>query len=346
MPLPLIIGGIAAAAAAAGVGSGVHGAVKMKEASNISKDAQKRNEENVAKLEDANKKMLEVTDALGKHELEILASFSRFSETVEKIQNKPEFKEIKKDGVTISTYTPQEVKDVSVGAGVLLGGLGGAALGTAGGFAAAGATTAAVMALGTASTGAAIGSLSGIAATNATLAALGGGALAAGGGGMALGSAVLGGATLGAGLLIGGLIFNAVGGKISEKAEESWQQMKENEKKIKSLCVYLAKLQEIAEHFNKALSKVGAFYEVNVSKLETAVSNKIFQDGVCDYNKFSDEQKLTLENTALLVGLLYEMCKVELVKKAEKKDELNEINESGVNVAIEKSEAVLAKLSA
>lgn len=68
-------------------------------------------------------------------------------------------------------------ESVAVGAGVLLGGLGGAAVGIAGAFAASGATTSAVMALGTASTGTAISSLSGIAATNTTLAALGGGAL-------------------------------------------------------------------------------------------------------------------------------------------------------------------------
>ena len=53
-------------------------------------------------------------------------------------------------------YDKEEISKVSVGAGVLMCGIGGAALGTAGGFAAAGATTAAVMALGTASTGTAI----------------------------------------------------------------------------------------------------------------------------------------------------------------------------------------------
>ena len=46
-------------------------------------------------------------------------------------------------------------------------------------------------AVGTASTGTAISSLTGVAATNAATAWLGGGALAAGGGGMALGSIVL-----------------------------------------------------------------------------------------------------------------------------------------------------------
>ncbi len=62
----------------------------------------------------------------------------------------------------------------------------------------AGASTAAsawflVGAAGVASTGASIGGLSGAAATSATLAWFGGGAVAAGGGGIALGSAVLGG---------------------------------------------------------------------------------------------------------------------------------------------------------
>ena len=113
----------------------------------------------------------------------------------------------------------------------VLGGLGGAGLGAAGGFAAAGATTAAVMALGTASTGTAIASLSGVAATNATLALLGGGTLAAGGGGMAAGAAALGAATLGVGLLVGGIIFSFTGGKLSDKADEAWAQMKKAEEK-------------------------------------------------------------------------------------------------------------------
>ena len=346
MPLPLIIAGIAAAAGAAGVGSGIHGAVKMKEASDTVKAAQKRNEKNVARLEDCNKSTMEVMDALGNREMKILASFKRFSDAFEKIQNRPEFKDIDKGDVTISAYTPQKIKDAAVGAGVLLGGLGGAALGTAGGFAAAGATTAAVMALGTASTGTAIASLSGVAATNATLAALGGGALAAGGGGMALGSMILGGATLGVGLLIGGLIFNAAGGKISDKADKAWQQMKENEKKIDTVCEYLERLKFVASSYDVALQQVEANYELYLSKLEKIVANRIVVNGVCDYNNFAGDEKNLLESTVLLVGLLYEMCKVQLVKKNENENELNEINEADAIKMIEKSKSALEKVVA
>jgi hypothetical protein len=75
-------------------------------------------------------------------------------------------------------------------------------------------TVALVGLFGTASTGAAIGGLSAAAAWNATLAWLGGGSLAAGGGGMALGTIVLGGIAVAPALMIGGFVL----GKEGEKA--------------------------------------------------------------------------------------------------------------------------------
>ncbi|MCG6134311.1 MAG: hypothetical protein MET45_06560 [Nostoc sp. LLA-1] len=71
---------------------------------------------------------------------------------------------------------------------------------------------------GTASTGAAIGGLSGAAAWNATLAWLGGGSLAAGGGGMALGTLVLGGIAVGPALMIGGFVLGGQGEKALTEA--------------------------------------------------------------------------------------------------------------------------------
>lgn len=352
MPLPFIIGAIGVVAGACGIGTGIHGGVKMKRASDTVKSAQRRNEENVSKLENVNTETMQIMDALGKHEMEIISSFQRFSDAFEKIKNKPSFAEIKKDGVHLNEYTPQEVKDAAVGASVLLGGLGGAALGTAGGFAAAGGTTAAVMALGTASTGTAISTLSGVAATNATLAALGGGSLAAGGGGVALGTAVLGGATLGVGLLIGGIIFSIAGSSVSEKAENAWNQMLENEKKINSICDYLDRLRTVASSFDSALEQVEKVYLDYLSRLECTIKEqlrkkfflaRLFSKKV-DYNKFSNNQKQILENTTLLVKLLYEMCKLQLVEKADSEEALNTINENEIQIQIENSENLLYSL--
>lgn len=77
--------------------------------------------------------------------------------------------------------------------------------GTVAGVSTALGTWALVSTTATASTGTAIGTLSGAAATNATLAWLGGGSVAAGGGGMTLGAAVLGGIVVVPALVLGGI---------------------------------------------------------------------------------------------------------------------------------------------
>lgn len=341
MPLPFILGAAAAIAGVAGVGSGVHGAVKMKEANDTMKAAEYRHNQNVRKFEDYNKSTNKKMDELGELELSILNGFKDFSDTIEKIQNRPQFKQYSKEGVTLPKYDQESLKSVSVGAGVLLGGLGGAVAGTAGGFAAAGATTSAVMALGTASTGTAIASLSGAAATNATLAALGGGAIAAGGGGIALGTTILGASTLGVGLLIGGAIFNITGGKLSAKADEAYYQMKKAEDTINRACNYLADLESTAARYINALNEVRAKYLENFNYVSFAV-NQLHKT---DWNEFSVHEKKIIENTVLLVGLLYKMCQVTFVKKAENENEMNTINKTDINGAIKDSRQILASMA-
>lgn len=341
MPLPFILGLGAVVAGAAGVGSGIHGAVKMKEANDTINIANSRHKENIEKLESHNESANKQMDKLGKLELGILQGFKEFSDIIEKIQNRPKFKEYNKDGVVLPEYDIEQLCNVSVGAGVLLGGLGGAAAGTAGGFAAAGATTAAVMALGTASTGTAIASLSGAAATNATLAALGGGALAAGGGGIALGTTVLGAATFGVGLLVGGAIFNATGGKLSEKADEAYWQMRKAEETINKACEFLSDLKKTAKRYRKSLNTVFDKY----TEVFHSVSYTVNTLNKTDWNDFSEAERLSTQNTVLLVGLLYKMCQVSLVNKVENEEEVNEVNKEAVNAAIQDSELVLGDIA-
>ena len=342
MPLPLIpliIGGAAALAGAGGVGAGIHGAVKMKDAKDTMESADRRHRRNIARFEEQNEVTTTEMDNLGTLELEILNSFSEFSDIFEKIHNRPEFNAIVSD-VELPKYNPQELKNVSIGAGVLLGGLGGAAMGTAGGFAAAGATTSAVMALGTASTGTAIASLSGAAATNATLAALGGGALAAGGGGMALGSAILGGATLGVGLLVGGVIFSITGKKLSDKADKAWSQMLQAEEEINKICDYLVELDNVAGQYYHTMSAVKKIYDEKLQNMVTLVT--VFNRR--DWNEYAKEEKAIVENTSLLVKLLFDMCKVQVVEKTGE-NELNKINHNGIMREIEYVGTEIVKIS-
>ena len=273
-------------------------------------------------------------DELGTLELEILKSFDEFSDTIERIQNRPQFKEYTKDGVKLPAYDKETLKKVSVGAGVLLGGLGGAAVGAAGGFAAAGATTSAIMALGTASTGTAIASLSGVAATNATLAALGGG-------GIALGTTILGATTLGAALLVGGVIFNITGGKLSDKADEAWEQMKKAEKTIDFACRYLNELNAASVAYKKSLLSVRDKYK----EIFGYVSYTVNSLHKTDWHAFSQEEKIATENSVLLIGLLYKMCQVSLVNKAKYQNDFNSVYISEINESISNADNVMKSLA-
>lgn len=334
MPLPFIIGAAAAAAAATGITTGVRGAVKMKNAQETMKEASKRHEQNMARYKSQSADTTTVMDKLGEKELGILKSFSEFSDLFEKIHNRPEFKAYSTENVTIPAYSTEELRKVSVGAGVLMGGLGGAALGTAGGFAAAGATTAAVMALGTASTGAAISGLTGVAATNATLAALGGGAIAAGGGGIALGTTILGAATAGIGLMVGGIVFNITGASLSKKADEAWDQMVEAAKQINKVCTYLNVLKNTADKYYSSIDRVDAVYRRHLSALDAIINI----NGKTEWSLFTDREKIVTENAVLLVQLLYKMCQVKLVLVSEKKDETNKVNSSEVDEMVKTAE--------
>ena len=343
MPLPLFLGIAAAVAAGAGVGLGVNGGVKMKKANDKLKMADKRNKLNYDRLERMNHSACSQMDKLGKNEIRILFDFKLFSDLFEKIHNKPEFKNLSIGGVEIPKFEGEEIKKVSVGAGVLVGGLGGAALGAAGGYAAAGATTAAVMALGTASTGTAIASLSGAAATNATLAALGGGSLAAGGGGMALGATMLGAATLGVGLLVGGVIFNFAGSSISGKADKAWEQMLSNERQINTICNYLSDLSDTAVRYNSVLIKMKNLYHEQLKKMQGIVDKHLI-NGRVNWNSLSDEEKTVIENMVLIVSVLYNMCKVKLVKKRGNSD-MNEINTVEINKATNDANKVITEFN-
>ena len=97
MPLPIILGIGAAIAGVAGIGSSVSGASKMKEANDTMKLAEDRHNKNIEKFERKSELTNKKMDELGELELQILKGFDDFSNTIEKIQNRPQFKQYNKD---------------------------------------------------------------------------------------------------------------------------------------------------------------------------------------------------------------------------------------------------------
>lgn len=263
MPIPIILGIGAAIAAAGGIGAGAHGAKKMKDANDTLKLAKREHESDMERFKNKENSTNQVMDSLGKFELNISKDFDKFSDLIEKIQNRSDFKEIKKDNIKLPDIDLRELKEVSVGAGIILGGTTGAVAGTIGG---------------------------------------------------------------GVGLLVGGVIFGITGSKLSDKADEAFSQMMKNKDKINKICKYLQELEDTASIHFKSLSKAKEKYEECFYRISYIVNNL----RIVDYNKFSYEDKKTLENLSLLVKLLYDMCKINLVNKSNNDTEINTVNKNAV----------------
>ena len=60
----------------------------------------------------------------------------------------------------------------------------------------------------------------------------------------------------------------------------------------------------------------------------------------------ADEEKLATQNSVLLVGLLYKMCKVNLVKKAANEDEMNSVNKIEVESNMQHAQKVMNDIAA
>lgn len=336
MAVPIILAVIGVTGAVSGLAMGVDGTKKIRTAKESFGEAEQIQKNAIDLFEVKSKKAIFKMDDLGKQELRILSTFDRFSDYIEKIQGRPLFRKIKIECPDFEELDVKELKKASIGANVLLSGLGGAAAGTAGGFAAAGAVTSAVFALGTTSTGIAISELSGVAATNATLAAIGGGSLAAGGGGMALGSTVLGGMAAGIGIMFGGLVFEITGENLNKYADKAMAEAKNTEQNVSKIVEYYNKLIVTTDAFGRVMAKIANRYIYSFQNMINIIDSK---DNY-DWSNFSEKEKLVIENTILYVGLLYNICKVQLVKKTN--EALNEVNEKDIKRAVTLAGAYLS----
>jgi len=174
---------------------------------------------------------------------------------------------------------------------------GGVSAGVAGGALTAFGAWGAASAFATASTGTAIASLSGAAATNATLAFFGGGALAAGGLGMAGGAVVLGGIIAAPALLVMGLITG-------KKAEEKLEVARANEAQAAEVC---AELSNAAYQCDAIRRRTYMFYTM-LARLDARFINEIFllekvlETEGDDYSLFSKEAKSVVLRCATMAG--------------------------------------------
>lgn len=305
--IPVIISTLSGISGASGLALSIKGVVDSMNASAANRQVQERNEKNLLRFEACSKMLEESLQELGEQRMIITKNFNAFIHAFEKIHNAPEFSS--REQVEFPTFDFEEIKKVAVDVSVVAGMAGGACMGSFCGAAAAAGTNAAVMALGTASTGAKISGLSGAAKTKAALAALGGGAKAVGGGGMALGSLMLDIASAGAAVLVEGLALAFAGSFARKELEKTKKKQEENEEIIsKAIEMQYTIMQLIDEIKSLSITICNGTYKKLVFQLKDLVSRKN------DYNLFSDDEKRLVDNNILLVQVLNYLNNIPLYK--------------------------------
>ncbi len=257
MPLPLILWGAAAALAATGVVKGVQASNNFDKAKEIGKDAEDKYKKASEKLDASRNETQKVLEALGKLKVHAFShQIKHLVDTIKKTKSARSalngFEEI----VTVEelkNYEKLVLNSLEIEKG-LASGIGGGALAAIGAYGSVGA-------LASASTGAAISGLSGAAATNATLAWLGGGALSAGGFGMAGGMVALGGIVLGPALAIGGFMLASKAEEALTKAHQYEAEVETAVANMEVMKTALKAIRDNAGEISKTITELVARFE-------------------------------------------------------------------------------------
>jgi hypothetical protein len=230
-------------------------------ANELAKAAQERYERALEQLKRDEAVTNKLAEEYGKVQLNVIKdTIGRFVVFIESIGRKASESEKRiLEGMDFSIQQIQEYKAAAIGAEkYFMAGAKSAGAAAAGYGGAIGVATS----IGAASTGTAISSLSGAAATNAMLAWFGGGAIAAGGGGMALGAAVLGGITVLPALAIGGFFAGREGEKAMTKA-------KEHEAKVNKAIAEINVAKDYSQQVKKRITELrGVFESLNTRAVE------------------------------------------------------------------------------
>lgn len=247
MPLPLILGAAALAAAAFGTKKGYDGYQDKSLANNILESAKSDYEHEKVQFDKVNDRTTKSLTQLGELQLKVGEDFKEFRTIADELLKKLNQANSKDLVIDFPQHKLDKIDGLALSATAYIAKVAGAG---AAGAAAAYAVYGGVMALAAASTGTPIAALSGAAAYNAAMAAIGGGSLAAGGFGMAGGAMVLGG-------VVAAPIMAIAGWAFASHAEEALSDARKTRQEVDDA---ISKMTQGRNQLNKTRNYVEQIY--------------------------------------------------------------------------------------
>ena len=255
-----------------GVVKGVKGIVNISKAKKIGKAAQKRHKRALSEVNARRDQVSTRAQSYGRYLITLQkGTLTEMSSLLEALQKKTRIGTLKipldaeLQVETLEEFRQQVLDPPEDVAGVL------GAVGA--GAAASSSTVGLVGLLGTASTGAKIAALSGAAAKNATLAWLGGGSLAAGGGGMAAGTIVLGGITIAPALVVAGFMLARKGEKALTQARAYEAKQDKKIAKLGKTKAYMGKIIQRIQELHSLAKELNRYTRNAMAKINPGTFN-------------------------------------------------------------------------
>lgn len=312
MPVPFLIAGAAAIAGTTGVVKGakaIHNNAEAKEliekASTLCETAKKNFEDQKKKTSDGLEKLGTVKiDAWAKGMEAFTSEFSYFKniqmdeklniETALKYagDDPPDRQLLNMQNAALTAKEIAKIGAVSIGAGAVVG------IAIYGG----------AMMFGKASTGVAISALTGAAAKNATLAWFGGGALKAGGLGMAGGKLLLGGVAVAPVLAVAGFVMEAKSKEKLANARMVYAEAEQSAEEINTMTSYLKGIYDVSHDYGEFIGRFGKIFEpfiVELHKIRT--SKEVDENGKIDFNSLTESEQKTLHLSWLMAQIYYQL---------------------------------------
>jgi hypothetical protein len=309
--IPIILGAAALVTAGVGVSAGSDGVSKLQKAKKIGKSAEQRYKKANKSLEKKFQATQKFAEEYGQLQINVkINTIGRFVKFVRRIDQRisqrigqnsspshqrflegvegfsaEQFKEYKAEVLDAQSLAVGGLKVVGVASAASQGTLGLIGL------------------FGTASTGTAISGLSGAAAWNATLAWLGGGSLAAGGGGMALGTVVLGGITVGPALMIGGFVLGGEGKKALTKAIEYAKEVNNKIAQLDKSKGFLGQVQRRIKELQYLINSLNSRAIKGLNELESRAN----------FNPHLEEDAAKFREVLLLIKASSEIMKLPIL---------------------------------
>jgi hypothetical protein len=309
--IPIILGAAALVTAGVGVSAGADGVSKLQKAEKIGKSAEQRYKKANKSLEKKFQATQKFAEEYGQLQINVkINTIGRFIKFISRIdqrigqrigQNSSPSHQRFLEGV--EGFSAEQFKEYKAqvldAQSLALGGLKAVRVASA-----ASQTTLGLIGLfGTASTGTAISGLSGAAAWNATLAWLGGSSLAAGGGGMALGTVVLGGITVGPALMIGGFVLGGEGKKSLSKAIEYSKEVNNKIAQLDKSKGFLGQVQRRIKELQYLVNSLNSRAIKSLNELESGAN----------FNLHLEEDVTKFREVLLLIKALSEIMKLPIL---------------------------------